>query len=116
MAEQAENLGRPKILEMADFDIKEKNDRLSHVPFVEMIQHLRKSRNEGDLAKIITLEIDEKMELAMELMKNTSATPAHIGKFLHMKIRRIENDNNLTLNSLPEVLAANGEQGEDVKD
>jgi REP element-mobilizing transposase RayT len=100
----------------SEFDIKEKNDRLSHVPFVEMIQHLRKSRNEGDLAKIITLEIDEKMELAMELMRNTSATPAHIGKFLHMKTRRIENDNNLTLNSLPEVLAANGEQGEDVKD
>ena len=92
----------------SEFDIREKNDRLSHVPFVEMIQYLRKSRNEEDLSKITTLGMDEKIELAMELMRKTSATPAHIGKFLHMNIQKAENSNSLIDNSLPNLLAANG--------
>ena len=100
----------------SDFDIKEKNDRLSHEPFMEMIQHLRKRMAEEDIRKVTMLGIDEKMELAMELLKNTSATPMHIGKFLHMSISKAENNNTLTHNLLPDLLAANGEQGDDIKD
>lgn len=98
----------------SDFDIKEKNDRLSHIPFIEMIQHLRKTMAEENLSKVIMLGMDEKMELAMELMKHTSATTAHISKFLHIKTQKAENSNNLMHSDFPEVLAANGEQGESV--
>lgn len=99
----------------SDFDIKEKNDRLSHVPFTEMIQYLRQSMAEEDLSKVTMLEMNEKMELAMKLFKNTSATPVHIGKFLHMKIKKHENTNTLNHSDLSDILAADGEQGEDIR-
>lgn len=100
----------------SDFDIKEKNDKLSHVPFMEIIDFLRKSMAEEDVSKVTMLGMNEKMELAIKLLRNTSATPAHIGKFLHMEIMKAENDNMLTHRELSNLLAVNGEQGEDVKD
>ena len=99
----------------SDFDIKEKNDRLSHVPFIEMIQYLRKSMVEENIRKVTMLQMNDKMELAMELLKNTSATPAHIGKFLHMKIEKATTYNTLAINDLSHLLAADEEQGGSVK-
>ena len=98
-----------------DFDIKEKNDRLSHTPFIEMIQYLQKKMAEDDLSKVIMLGMDKKMELATELLQNTSATPDHVSKFLHLKIKKAENDNNLTHSNLLNILAANREQGEAIR-
>ena len=80
-----------------------------------MIQYLRKRMDEDDLSKVAMLGMDEKMELATELLQNTSATPDHVGKFLHMKIKKAVNDNSLTHSNLPEVFAANGEQGEAIR-
>lgn len=65
-----------------DFDINEKHDRLSHTAFEEMIAYLEKKMKREKVTEVIMMSNEEKCKLADELIRNTSATPQHIRKFL----------------------------------
>ena len=68
----------------SEHDIKENNDRSSHVIFKEMIDYISKDTAQIDISKIISLPEVEKMNLKKKIQTRYAVDDWQISKFLHL--------------------------------
>lgn len=68
----------------SEHDIKERNDKSSHIVFQEMIESLSMEMATIDLSRIISLPIVQKMALKQKLKTKHSVSDWQMNKFLHI--------------------------------
>lgn len=68
----------------SEHDIKESNDKSSHIVFQEMIESLSMEMAAIDLSRIISLPIVQKMALKQKLKAKYTVSDWQINKFLHI--------------------------------
>jgi hypothetical protein len=68
----------------SEHDIKESNDKSSHIVFQEMIESLSMEMATIDLSRIISLPIVQKMALKQKLKTKHSVSDWQMNKFLHI--------------------------------
>ena len=76
-----------------EFEIKEERDDFSLTVFNEMMRYMRGRYSEEFVAKMISLPLEEKFQIASELRAHTCASSHQICKFLHIPIQRRANRN-----------------------
>ena len=71
-----------------EFDIKEGQDDFSLRSYKEMMEYLHRTHTDEYIRKMISLPLEEKMQLASILRINTTASIHQIAKFLHISITK----------------------------
>ncbi len=74
----------------SEHDIKENNDRSSHVIFKEMIDYISKDTAQIDISKIISLPEVEKMNLKKKIQTRYAVDDWQISKFLHLTNKYVD--------------------------
>lgn len=76
----------------SEYEINEDRDDFSLASFSEMMNYIRKNYSNKYIRKMISMSLEEKLELASALRNHTTASSSQIIKFLHIPVveRRTE--------------------------